>query len=372
MAEKNGSSGAERVVSGAAWREFCAKLAEAGEVILAEDVPATALDRAEGFRYLTRLLRLGLEKNLEGGDKSWPYFYRLSHETGKIGADNPDNVYQNATVSGECDYRITGHRGTMAYFSIVTHSFRFDVDGSCVSGGALMDKDIQWGPDGQVEIIASATPKPGNWLRMAPDSNFIIIRQSYLDRTRETPGRFRIERIGGPKVPAPLDPAFLDTALLDTAQFVKGIAATFADWTRMFREHPNQMPHIDQSIFQRGGGSPDIYYSHGYFELQPDEAWVIEVTPPECSYWNFQVDNWWMESLDYRYLPVVINKHSARLEKDGSLKVVVAPRDVGIGNWLDTAGHQVGTALLRYVDAKEFPVPKCRVVKLEQLAAEAR
>ena len=44
MAEKNGSSGAERVVSGAAWREFCAKLAEAGEVILAADVPATALD----------------------------------------------------------------------------------------------------------------------------------------------------------------------------------------------------------------------------------------------------------------------------------------------------------------------------------------
>src|SRR5262249_44299231 len=189
--------------------------------------------------------------NRDGAARPWPYFSRLSHETAKIGADNPDNVYYNTTVSGEFDYRITGRRGTMAYFSIVSNTFRFDVDGSCAPGGALMDEDIRCGPNGEVEIIASARPQSGNWRPMAPDTNFIIIRQSYLDRSRETPGQFKIERIGGPSVPPPLDPRFLHDALLETAGFVKGIAATFAEWTRLFRQHPNQMPAIDQQMFQK-------------------------------------------------------------------------------------------------------------------------
>ena len=53
-----------------------------------------------------------------------------------------------------------------------------------------------------------------------------------------------------------------------------------------------------------------------------------EVTPPECYYWNFQLDNYWMESLDYRYHRIHVNGHSAALNDDGSLTLVVAPRSV--------------------------------------------
>ena len=34
-----------------------------------------------------------------------PSFYCLSHETGKIGADNPDNHYLNANINSEMNYR---------------------------------------------------------------------------------------------------------------------------------------------------------------------------------------------------------------------------------------------------------------------------
>ena len=57
----------QKVVDGTAWREFCDLLADAGEVILAEGNPADPLDRAEGFRMLTRLLRGALENKLEYG-----------------------------------------------------------------------------------------------------------------------------------------------------------------------------------------------------------------------------------------------------------------------------------------------------------------
>lgn len=349
------------------WSAFCAKLAEAGEIILAPDVPSDPLTRAEGFRYLSRLTKLALEQYVEAADPDFPFFYQLSHATAKIGADNPDNAYWNASIKGTNDYRITGTRGSMFYFSIVANAMRYHIDGSAHATGSLMNDEIIWSPNGEVEIIASCHPKTGNWLKLEPDASVIIIRQSALDRTIERGGSFRIERISGPTKPEPLTIERLATGLATSAQFVRGIASTFADWTRLFRQHPNQFPAIDQSMFQKGGGAKDIYYAHTYWELAEDEAWVIEVTPPDCYYWNFQLDNWWMESLDYRFQQISVNKHSARLEADGSVRIVCASRDVGVGNWIDTCGHREGTALLRWAGATEYPLPVAHVVKLNEL-----
>ena len=122
----------------AAWADFCAKLAKAGDVILAADVPADPLVQAEGFRYLSRLAKLGLEQYVEASDPDFPFFYVLSHETAKIGADNPDNKYLNASICGTSDYRITGTRGSMFYFSIVANAMRYHIDGTCTATGSLM------------------------------------------------------------------------------------------------------------------------------------------------------------------------------------------------------------------------------------------
>jgi hypothetical protein len=352
----------------AAWRDYCAKLAEAGAVILAPDVPDDQLIRAEGFRYLSRLSKLALEQYVEASDPDFPFFYQLSHATAKIGADNPDNAYWNASIRGTSDYRITGKRGSMFYFSIVANAMRYHIDGSAHATGQLLDSEIEWGPDGELEIIASCNPQPGkNWLRLEPDASVIVLRQSALDRSSERGGEFRIERIGGPAVPEPLSAERLSTGLATAAQFVQGIAGTFADWTRLFREHPNAFAPLDQAMFQKGGGAKDIYYAHAYWRIAPDEAWVIEVTPPKCYYWNFQLDNWWMESFDYRFREIWVNKHSARYQPDGSVRIVCAARDPGCDNWIDTCGHAEGTALLRWAGADEHPLPRTRVVKLEDL-----
>jgi hypothetical protein len=109
---------------------------------------------------------------------------------------------------------------------------------------------------------------------------------------------------------------------------------------------------------------PHIVYFHGYWALAEDEALVIEVTPPDCDYWNFQLNNHWMESLDYRYFRVCVNKHGARLEPDGSVRIVVARADPGTGNWIDTCGHDRGTMCLRWVRASDHPQPRTKVVKL--------
>lgn len=360
----NVTDGTHAAQTGEVWRQVCARLAQAEDIVFQQSAPATPLDRAEGQRYLTRLFRIALEMFVECADPDFPVFYRASHETAKIGADNPDNVYLNATVSGDRDYRITGTRGTIAYLSIGTKANRYHIDGTMASTGELDGRRLAMDADGNIEIIASASAKPGNWLPMASDTSMIIIRQSYLDRKMERPGSYRIERIGGPPAPAPLDSARFEAALRHAAEFVNGTARTFSEWTKLFMTRPNELVDFGQEMFQESGGDPNIFYYHGYFAIADDEAWVIDSDIPECEYWNFQLNNWWMESLDYRYHRISVNKHTARLNRDGTVTIVVAARDPGFGNWIETDGHRSGTALLRWVGAQLHPKPHCRILKL--------
>lgn len=349
------------VLSGQAWRDFCRALERAGDVILSEKAPATPLDRAEGYRYLTRLVREMLYSTVENADPDFPRLHELDRV--KIGADNPDNVYLSANIRGDRTYRITGTRGTIAYFSIGSKANRYAKDGTMASTGELSDRDLVVNPDGTVEIIASATPHEKNWLPLAPDSTGLVVRQTYLDRTAETPGRWHIEQVGGPDRPRELDPVFLAKALKRAALSVHGTAATFEHWAETFMRRPNELPDFGQDMFQRAGGDPEIFYLHGYWTLEPGQAWVIETEVPDCPYWNFQLSNWWMESLDHERR-ITVNKHTAVLD-DGRLTIVVAARDPGWGNWIDTCGHTSGTALLRWLGATTHPVPRCRVIDLE-------
>jgi hypothetical protein len=349
----------EDVLTGRAWAEFCRALEKAGDVILRDSAPDTPLDRAEGYRYLTRLLREMLYMTVENADPDFPRLHQL--DLTKIGADNPDNVYLTATVRGDRTYRLTGTRGTIHYFSVGSKANRYAKDGTMASTGELSDQDIVVEPDGTVEITVGAQPHDKNWLPLAPDSTSLVIRQTYLDRTTEEPGDWRIECVGGPKEPRPLDPEFLAKALRRATLGVHGTAATFAGWTELFMTRPNELPDFGQEMFQRAGGDPEIFYLHGYWTLRPDEAWVIETDVPDCPYWNFQLDNWWMESLDHDRR-ITVNKHTATLD-DNRLTIVVAERDPGWGNWIDTAGHTSGTALLRWLGAKNHPIPTCRVIR---------
>ena len=74
-----------------------------------------------------------------------------------------------------------------------------------------------------------------------------------------------------------------------------------------------------------------------------------------------------MESLDYRFRQITVNKHSARYEADGSIRIICAASDPGVGNWIDTCGHREGTALLRWAGATEHHLPAACIVKRKDL-----
>jgi len=349
----------------ATWRAFCDRLAECGEVLSRPQAPRAALDQAEGLRYLSRLTRTALNMLVDSADPDFPRLFLLTDDAIKIGADNPDNLYQQVVVRGDRDYRITGTRGAVPYLSIGSKANRYATDGTMVSTGELELADLALGQDGSFEIIASATKRPGNWLPMATDTTLLIIRQTFNDKAVEMPATVRVERISdGPAAPALLSPAMIEAQLFGAAQWVRGTANTFADWSQMFMAQPNQIYDGAQEMFYRAGGDPKIWYGHLYYDLAPDEALVIEAVPPRCRFWNFQLDNWWMESLDHVNRRIWINGAQARYEEDGRVVVICADRDPGFGNWVDLSGHRAGTALWRWIEADAHPVPQCRVVQL--------
>lgn len=357
----------ERILNGTTWDEFCDRLKLAGAVIAREGSPNDAFDRAEGYRYLSRLVRAALETFLEHADPRAPVLQRVVHETAKMGSDNPDNYYQNAAISGEYEYRLRGNRGTVHYLSFGTQSGGYGQGGSMPPTGFIEAEDLKIEPDGTFEIALSRDERPGNWLRMTKDTGTLIVRQTFLDRATERIAELTIERVDAPQKPEPITPEQIDQGLMATANFVGGAAALFADWAEGFREHTNELPQFDPEVSRSFGGDPNIVYYHSYWELERGKALVIEADPPDCDHWNFQLNNHWMESLDYRYFPITVNKHTAKYRDDGSVRIVVAHEDPGCDNWIDTVGHRRGTMCFRWIRAKSHPQPKTRVVALADL-----
>jgi hypothetical protein len=366
---------AQRVLDGRTWSDFCDALKRAGEVVLRPGSPLDPFDRAEGFRYLSRLTRVALESYVEFADPLFPVLRRPAHETVKIGADNPDNYYQSAAIDGAHEYRLSGTRGTVHYLGFGTYAGSYGSKARRGQTGYLDAREMKIETDGSFETILSCREQPGkNWLRMEPDTSSLIVRQTFQDRAHEQIADLHLERIvanGAAAHPAPLTPVFLDRGLQAAAAYVHGTATIFADWAEGFAKAKNQLPLFDPAVAAAAHGDPNIVYYHGYFELEPDEALVIDLVPPRCEYWNFQLNNHWMESLDYRWHTIALNHFGARAKPDGSVRLVVAHRDPGVPNWLDTAGHRRGTMCLRWVGAKERPDPVTRVVKAADLAGSS-
>src|SRR5438128_2486812 len=115
-----------------AWTEYCDLLKSAGDIMLRHTAPDDSLERAEGFRYLSRLSRAALELCLENQDPLWPQLLEKPYLL-TWGFTNPDQILHRATVSGRYTYRIWGTRGEAAYFSLNTYSGTYAQGGQ--SGG---------------------------------------------------------------------------------------------------------------------------------------------------------------------------------------------------------------------------------------------
>lgn len=339
------------------WANYCRELEGLSDIALNNNLKPDALEQAEGLRYLTRLNRIALEMFLENGDAAFPGLYQASHTTAKIGADNPDNYYQNATISGAQTYRISGNRGSVPILSFATKANRYAINGTMASTGEIDIRDVDCDAKGNFEIIASKAKQTSNWLPLEDDSSILIIRQTFFNKDSEASATVQLECLDNDGAPDALSLTTLQSALSSVPAFISGTAKTFLNWAEVFKaEQPNQLGTHDQNMFIRAGGDPMIYYLHGWWEIESNEYLKITSKVPECEGWNFQLCNMWMESLDYRHHTIHLNNETAEYNEDGTVTVYVGgPKDNS--NRLDPASHRRGTMLWRWTGAKDHPTP---------------
>ena len=359
----------QKIVSGAAWEEFCENLKAAGAALVFPGAPQDAAQQTEGVRYLSRLTRAALEAFVEYNDPQFPVFRRMVHETIKMGADNPDNHYLNAQISGKFEYHIRGKRNSIHYFGLFTQNGNYGTTGGLTPCGVLEDGELLVNKDGTFEVILSKERKGSNWLKIEDDSSLLMVRQTYLDINKEIPVEMTIKAIGAGIRPEGVTSQQIVEGLGTASLFVAGAPMLFSKWARDFQKHTNRLPLFDPAISNAAGGDANIIYYHSHWKLGKNQALIIQTQIPDCDTWNFQLNNYWMESLDYRYFNICINSHSAHPNADGTVTIVVAHRDPGHNNWIETAGHDEGTMCWRWYRPKsEVPAElNTRVVDFDEL-----
>jgi hypothetical protein len=115
------------------------------------------------------------------------------------------------------------------------------------------------------------------------------------------------------------------------------------------------------------GGVDDIYYGNDWYRLGDDEALVVETDVPTARYWAFQLCDPWFKTLDFASRQTSLNHRQARLDADGRFRCVIAHRDPGVPNWLDTVGHREGMIQYRWVWSDSNPAPSLRALPFEAL-----
>jgi hypothetical protein len=364
--------GDPRVTSGAAWDALCDALRGAGRLVLGEGVPDSPRDRAEGFRYLTRFLASGIAICVEHADPEQPEFCRMIEASAKWGLDMPDCLYLYASVRGDLAYRIRGDRGSANHFDLQVNSGHF-ASGEIGSWGTVSSRhggELEVAGDGSVEIALSAAERPGNWLRLAPEAEFVLIRQYFADWERERPATLWIEREGGG---APAPPPRTDQIAARLARLAQWLERGGALWERMSRGllsmPANSLVFHDPPAAGAHTGLAGQAYGMGNFRCAPDEAVIVSFPVPRCRHWSVSLADYYWQSLDYASRQSSLNGHQAALDADGVFRGVIAQRDPGVPNWLDAAGHAQGTLAVRFLLAEGAAKPELRAVPFAELRA---
>lgn len=353
---------------GEAWTDFAARLATMGAALALPPFPAGARATSEGYRYLGRLMMVGWQWAVEFGDPDFPAFYRHDDDVTKWGGPNVDNTYLRARVRAANSYRIVGNGATTHGFLLSTHEGDMQLEQYGVYAEKWHD-ELTTDPDGTFELILSAEPHGGNWMPLDPRATNLTIRQYFDDWGQETPGEFRIERVGAEgEAPPPITAQVLAERLRDAGDWIE---ASLHYWNRyVARAHAETGDNVLLPPRSAPGGAEDIAYGSGFFDLAEDEAFLIEGEAPDAWTWNIMLYNLgWMESLDFANRPTSRNGTQIHIDPDGRYRVVIAHQDPGVPNWIDTTGLGQAMIAYRYVRTANRPVPEGRVVEVADLAA---
>lgn len=417
-----------------AWDEMIAALQQARDGIDEPSyMPAPGNDRnlAEGYRYLMGFFHFAVERAFHE-DPVRPHFRNALGIINRSTIDNADATYFYAPIDGQRAYTLRGEVGDTRHWRgdspaptgrKAPHYLIFEASWGNLAGdsgdlselrpgvksqtGRIDSTTIEVNDDGSFEILF-APERPdghaGNYVctlkvesrphPLDPEqpadryATYVSGRQIFNDWAREDAIHFEmapVDEVG--TSPDPYSPETAATELRHFGELVRNQMHFWnAFWTipmGTYGEREGSMPGVafPRNAFNKmnaasgatGGGMSTNLYAGGVAELAPDEALIVEnriQQPPQ--YIGFQMGNLWGESIEYANGVGSRNGHQARVDTDGVIRLVVAHRDPGIQNWLDTTGHPEVFLTPRWAYSEtpppeQWPEISARVVPFAQI-----
>ncbi|MDH3707408.1 MAG: DUF1214 domain-containing protein [Acidimicrobiia bacterium] len=337
--------GSNRAQLAEAWEAFADQLKQVGRDAL-DSCPNDA-ERVDGLRFVLRQLAYREEQFLEFPGDQRPEFFLPESPTRKVFADCPDTIYRQFNVAPGHVYRVTGTRGASPYISFT--AYRAGVHDRVVAD--LHDGQLAVDDDGTFALTVGGPDTGTNWLDLGEDAAFVIIREYTHDRTHGVKATFAVEQLSPETGHRPAPDAERLSSVLDLLGLGLGwVNQASVRLSEELRLRPNVMNEAGADLVSEMAGTPHNHYQLCYVALEPGQALELELDPPACRYWSVHLNNWWLESPEFRDgQSVCINDAHARREPDGRVRILVGPDDPGTGNWLDTKGRTETILLARYL-----------------------
>jgi len=404
----------------AAWDDMMDRLGRARDALESPELHAPPRqgprDIAEGYRYLLGFVYSAVERAFFG-DPDFPYFRRGIQVIDKATIDNADAMYLSTPIDGRRAYLITGRvadsrhwrgdapasSGPIApqYVIVEAHTGYAGDSGDLAelqpgvrgNTGKLDSTDLAVNDDGSFEILL-APERPeghsGNFISTQRVSRrsaatyhaeHVTVRFLFHDWEREESPELlirRLDKIG--EHPPPLDPAAAASAIRRIGEIVDNQTRfwnKFYDVVLQAHGDDGFMPRNDfnepsGASLATGGGQSTNVYSGGVYDLADDEALVVATEVFELpAYMGFHLANMWGESHDYANHVSSLNGTQAVRDEDGQYRYVVAHRDPGVRNWLDTTGLREGFMTMRWTyprQIEQLPTVRARKVPFRDIS----
>ena len=361
-----------------AWKELLATIGDLDRSFLEGDRAVTD-DRhiADGYRMLATTLGVAFDTYLfpEPGHPQFVAVNTPFRRDRRWGGDNTDAYYFMCPVDPNRRYRISGNKGDSVYFSVTAYNEP--------SPGAWADRVVAIVRDTDLDVDTD-----GNFsfeFPPTPDAAVLMTRDYQADPLTGRPVVWQIEaldepdpiRHGDAETAASLRAAatwlrtmfaIVPLAVGDRVSDKNGARHALGHETahaaNQFAD-PYQVPDANF-----GWSARDACYSYGSFVLDDDEALVITHRPPPCRFWNMVVWNQFMATYGASEGPDArcsVNGHSAVLNSDGSVTIVLSHRTTAHPNSLTTLGYPRGNLAFRWFLPEGLPArPEVKLVQVSE------
>jgi hypothetical protein len=360
-----------------AFDELLATLQEAADRCAGPEWGIEAPDDVAGaLRLVANLLEGGLVGHFED-DPRQPAFRQIVTPTRKSMGDNADAVYFDAPVSADHAYRVRGRTAGAVYVSFTVEAGGSGGGFPERTAGVLNDADFDVDDDGNFEVVLGGAPRDRNWMPLDADASRITTRH-YFEQERAAavppaPDLALSIELVEPMAPLPPpDDATVAEGFRRVARYVRSRSLEQpkpgeADQPAFVGQVPNAFPAPvppgDHPL-----AASDAAYSMSLYLLGPDEALVMTGRWPTCRYGGVSLWNRHLQTYDYAHRRVSLNRVQTHLEPDGSFRMVLAHRDPGVPNWIDTEGRPFGLVFWRFILPEgDIATPRAEVVPFDSL-----